>query len=1338
MTSPNSGLTCNPSFQEVKKTVEFSCASSVPNSRTGGYSTRYNEEEYEYVDTVYNEHVPTLTNGTLREKWDNSSDPRFQQYNVDTGQPIFENYCRTDAGSDEGYFQHLWEFPIAHTSTREVLVKYEPVYEETTSGRPTTNRTVATPESLAAQEGGCVRKVKVINNFTLGKVSTNLSGLPSGDDASFIQLVGTDDVAIIFTYTSDTRTVLQVGDVVNGHTVTDVVNFADTKADRKIVHRVLGDNKLKLNNIKGIQVGDNVTGYGNTKIPAGTTIKSINTSEKTVKLNFSGDIDGLDRTNRNKIRTILVQDAAQNQIPDTNYCWAKLGSNTTLGSKNISFKIEGPGIHYMDFVSTTTSSGAWTNDKIFNEGGNAIFKNGSTKSKTVNFDGGSLVIKAEPVNDGGEWDSRWYIESFTGTLPKVGTAFQTKFDGGKDKVTIHFKVTGTAPTVTAASGPFTKEASYTGSISGAEIRVKAGYGIIDRAAAVGIFISKRKDVLYTPVFRKQTDLIPEGVKTLSNNFPELGTLTDLRNVGIENPVIDTNCDPFLNPQVNIPGGTGNQNNNIQLNSSNDSTILQAIEDKIDEISSTSDVDDMVEEIEKIIKEQSSDPTVDQSVLDNLSSNLRKINKAEDKVAKSEKKFKKKFGDADRSVSQDTASNKLINDILNKIGEIPDDLSVLLPADVPQTIDTIDGENESDFNLIKNAYRDLPATQDRIQFIVEDLSLNDDESYLDYGKSSLRTTITFDVIPRWLLGTPTIGDEISDEAELVISGTALGGASPANDLYLLVRDVNNSGAIQSFETYGGSVPQMKYTNQSGTSTAVGTRASFNITSASGNYTATINTNTTGYSVNDIILIKGGVLGGSNDTNDCIIQITSLTGGGEINQFTVTGTSTGSATFNNRSHAIEEASFDVNVEWSNTDATTDDIYVPVINDDNAGSGYRVNDTISIPGANLGGGTNNDCLITVTEVDPEGGLIDYTTSTAERPQTLYANISASYATNTGSSVGTGATFNVLKGENAAGSPTYFVSLNNAGTNYNKLVVPTGITVDVVDRKEGILQINNGDLNAYPSNFTVTFGVSAPSPLVVGTSYKASKISDTKFFVYTEQNFGTTNKAGTRIPPLITRIRLSESLTGISGVAFGTFGVAQTVNYLTDGGVQYVDTIDVSATGEVYPDRVWRGLGYEYQGEWIKEYEFNLITTSENIAKSSFNEGNPIQSKPTTAKLTKKLKPKADKIEVDDTSLFLSSGYLLIPKWIRKTENYLELGVEGVNKIVNDRNHYYYDGEEIIYYSSKTATSFEGIERSQFNTSYLFETSPEPFAKNGGVVNSYQKGYSVQQYWPYQPKEE
>ena len=50
-----------------------------------------------------------------------------------------------------------------------------------------------------------------------------------------------------------------------------------------------------------------------------------------------------------------------------------------------------------------------------------------------------------------------------------------------------------------------------------------------------------------------------------------------------------------------------------------------------------------------------------------------------------------------------------------------------------------------------------------------------------------------------------------------------------------------------------------------------------------------------------------------------------------------------------------------------------------------------------------------------------------------------------------------------------------------------------------------------------------------------------------------------------------------------------------------------------------------------------------------------------------------------------------------------------------------------------SKTSTEFKDIKRSRFNSDALFTTTMEPYAKNGGIVNSYQKGYSVQQYWPY-----
>ena len=1333
MANPNSGLTCNPIEQVVKEKVTIDCPSTVPNSRTGGYSTELNGEEWEYVDTVYNEiDGVSFTNGVIREKWDNSNDPRFQQYNVDTGQPIFENYCRADAGVDEGYFYHLWQFPAAHTSTREVLVKYVPVYEDTT-GDLTTKPSAAAPASVTANQGSCVRKVNVTNNFTLGKVAVNLSGLPSGDDVSFIKLVGTDSTEIIFQYVSDTRTVLKIGDVVNGHVITDVVNFSDTRADRKIVHRVKGDSTLKLNNVANISVGDDVIGYGATVIPYGTTIKSIDNTTNTIKLNFPSGFDGLDPTQTKRIRTVLVQDANQNQIPNTNYCWAKVGTSGGTDVKNLAFKIEGKGIHYMDYETTTTSAGVWTNQKIFNEGGNQIFDSGSTRKKTVKFDGGSLVIKAEPINDGGEYDSNWYIESFTGSLPSIGSSFQSKLDGGKRKVTMHFKVVGNTTSEVASGGVFVKDATYTGSISGTNIRVKAGYGIIDRAAAVGIFISKRKDVMYTPVFKKSEDIIAPDINDLKNNLPGLDILQEFRDNGGTSPVVDTNCQPYLTPPVNLPNVIGNSNNLIQLNSTNSTTISDAIDDKLDEIAGDLDVDEMVAEIEKIFKENEATSEVDQATLDNLSSNLNKVTKADTKDNNALK-------NPDPSLSQDTASNKLINEILGKIKEIPDDLTTLLPEGAPTSVETIDGDNESDFILVKNAYRDLPATQDNIQFIADDISLNDDQSYLDYGKNSLRTTISLNVIPRWLYGTPDVGDEIAEEAELKIDGSQIGGVSGGNnDLYLLVTNVTNSGSITNFETFNGSVPLMQYNNQSGTSAVVGTRASFNITGAvGGNYTAVINTNATGYSVNDIITIVGSQLGGANDTNDCFIYINSLTGTNEIGTFTVVGTGAVATTFNNISQLITEASFDVNIEWSNTQSITDDVYVPTINDNNTGGGYRINDVITIAGSNLGGTANNDCIITVTQVDANGGLVNYTTGTAEKPLTLFTSVSAAYASGaSNTSIGSGATFNVLKGENSAGTPAYYVTLNQSGSNYNTVVSPTGLTVDVVDKKNGIMQVNNGDLSAYPANFQVSFGSTAPSPLTSNTSYSATKISNNKFFVYTAQFFGSAISTGVG-GPLGTRIRLSQSLTGMTGISFGTFGVAQTVNYLTDGGVQYVDTIDVTATGEVYPNKTWRGAGYEYQSEWIKEYEFNLITTSENIAKSSFNEGNPIQSKPTTAKLTKNLKPKSNKIEVDSTSKFLSSGYLIIPKWIRKSEIYLELGVEGVNKTTNARNHYYYDGEEIIYYSSKTNTSFEGIQRSQLNTSYLFETSPEPFAKNGGVVNSYSKGYSVQQYWPYQPLNE
>lgn len=1342
MGTVNSGFSCQPTYQEVKKTVDIECPSTstqTSGSQAGSYTRTFNTTEVEYVDTVYNEITHTLTNGVIREKWDNSSDPRFQQYDINTGQPIFENYCRTDKGTDEGYFYNLWEYPTSHTSTKEIVVKYTPIYQ-TATGSPTTRPGAATAPSVTAAVGACFKKVKVTNNFSLGKVDINVSGLPNATENSYVYWTATHKASLVFVYNNDTRTVVQVGDIINGHTVTKVANFIETKADRRQVHRVIGDNILKVNSIDGISVGDNVIGFGDTKIPTGTTVSSINSVSRTIKLSFPSGIDGLDTTNIVNIRNIIISDAEINQVPNTNYCYCEF-SNAISNSKNIAFKIEGPGIHYMDYQTTTTSAGTWTSTKIDNEGGNAVFNSGETRTINVNFNGGSLVMKAEPIDDGGEYDSKWYIESFTGSLPSTGTSFQKTFNGGKGKVRIDFKIVENTGSTVVSGGTFAKNASYTGSISSASITAIAGYGIIDRAAMVGIIVSTHKDIGYEPVFNKNQPIVPDIISKLKSSFPGISEITDLREYNLEAPTVSETCDPYLTPSVIIPDNIGNADNVNKFVSNESEFKLTNIENRIDELVSGGT---SIEDISKILEKENTVIT-NQTV-----SQLESTNETESNKNKQNSKKKDKKSDINLELKQDTASAQLINNILNKFSEVPDDLTDMLP-ELPNTIEnvdgvavisTIDGQNESSTLLVKNAYRDLPVPQDNITFIADNISLDDDKSYQEYGKNSLRETINIEVTPRYILGTPDIGSETSGETEIRILGTQLGGTTPDNDLYILAVDVDDStGAVLSngFDVFSSSTPKMSYV-ASGNLSTTQTRPSFNITGGgvNGSYSATlVSSGAGGFTVGQDFTFLGSTLGGVDGTNDLILTATAVDGSGNITTFSLFGTSADSTVYSGQTPLNTVATFSVNVEWSDTNSVSDDVYTALIQDESTvGVGYQLNDVITVLGSNLGGvNTTNDLLITVTEINPAGGISNFTISGV--PETLYTSISG---TNTDGVSGSGASFDILKGENSSGSPQYIVSLNNGGTLYNTAIVPSsGPTVDVVNRRNGELQLNGSDLSAFASYFKVTFTTTAPSPLSLNTVYSAYKTSANTFKVFQTPapttSLTSTTGAGTFVPFFFT-LRFNDSPQGMTGVVFGTFSVTQNPVYYTDPqtGVQYIQEIGLESMGETYPDKSWRGNNFEVQSSFVKEYEFDLVTTSENIAKSSFSKGNPIQLAPITAKLTKTLNPTDDTILVEDTSKFLSSGYLMIPKWIKKTEIYLQLGKEGdVNELKNSREHYYYDGEEIIYYAGKTSTSFTGIKRSQFNTTYVFQTSLEPFKKNGGMVNSYQLGYSVQQYWAY-----
>lgn len=148
--------------------------------------------------------------------------------------------------------------------------------------------------------------------------------------------------------------------------------------------------------------------------------------------------------------------------------------------------------------------------------------------------------------------------------------------------------------------------------------------------------------------------------------------------------------------------------------------------------------------------------------------------------------------------------------------------------------------------------------------------------------------------------------------------------------------------------------------------------------------------------------------------------------------------------------------------------------------AGTGYRVNDRITVPGTALGGTSpTNDLHITVSAVDGIGGGITAVTYTGTSVSggAVYEDLIQDSATGT---PGTGATFDVTRAGGA-----YSVSVVIAGTGYAPLDVITiygtqlggadpannlTFEIDTVDESGGILTVTNVQGTAISSDYTFT----------------------------------------------------------------------------------------------------------------------------------------------------------------------------------------------------------------------------------------------------------------------------
>ena len=223
------------------------------------------------------------------------------------------------------------------------------------------------------------------------------------------------------------------------------------------------------------------------------------------------------------------------------------------------------------------------------------------------------------------------------------------------------------------------------------------------------------------------------------------------------------------------------------------------------------------------------------------------------------------------------------------------------------------------------------------------------------------------------GTPGTGYTTADT--IVCAGSNMGGASPANDLYLRVVAVNGTGGIIDVRLEGSDESTTPVAFNGGSFTSknltdlVGASATFDISNDGTTYTTAVTANGTNYHTGQTYVIAGNLIGGSTPANDATITIDSVNGAtGAIATVSITGSAPALPTvFSgqagvNQAHAGTSGTFNI--------TRTSGSYSIAINA--SGSGYEIGNVITIPGNTLGGATPaQDATVIVTAKDGSGGL-------------------------------------------------------------------------------------------------------------------------------------------------------------------------------------------------------------------------------------------------------------------------------------------------------------------------------------------------------------------------------
>jgi hypothetical protein len=418
-----------------------------------------------------------------------------------------------------------------------------------------------------------------------------------------------------------------------------------------------------------------------------------------------------------------------------------------------------------------------------------------------------------------------------------------------------------------------------------------------------------------------------------------------------------------------------------------------------------------------------------------------------------------------------------------------------------------------------------------------------------------------------LNTPGADYEVGDR--LTIPGVFLEGESPTHDVSILVDTIGAGGSIVTFTATGsgftgtGTVPGLTPPVNGGQ----GSNAIIDVTYTNNVYTASVATLDTSqdYTVNDKLIIRGDILGGSTPTHDLTMVVTGVGASGEITSLSQSG-----------------AAPDASVSYTNVSWTTSGVGVSAqvdvdrigviyaVNIPVGGTGFVVNDTITVAGNIVGGATpGNDVTITIDAVDGVGAITAWSESGVAANTANYPNQAPQTI------LGEEAEFSV----DIAGG-IYTVNVVNGGIDYgvnqtftifgtdlfgNSPANDLTITIASVDAA-GTITSASASGTAVTGNGSFT-NISAINKIPVGTGATFDIIRESSGYIAAVNNAGSGYDIGNRIRILGSQLDGVDTTNDLL-IRVATIGIGNSIDGITQDAavgvagtsVPFISTITMS----------------------------------------------------------------------------------------------------------------------------------------------------------------------------------